>query len=191
MSEYKVKGLSSPALVGYAGIPNMLVHGFDMHRVYLSCPGDLDADKQLCREVIGEINEAQAMPANILLVSVGLPQEGAVEQFRAAVADNIRQCAYFIQVFQDDWGPRNLSRKLFYLACDARGDESLPMKEVVVFLKGAPRETDPEILAFRKELAELSDVLVFHFDTPDAMRRQLHEVASAWVNHIQAAAANA
>jgi hypothetical protein len=163
----------------------MLKHGFDMHRVYLSTPGDLDAEKQLCREVISETNEQSAMPSKILLVSVGLPDEGAMEQYRSAVSENIRQCRYLVQVFQDDWGPKNLGRKMFYLAYDGRHDESLPMREVVVFLKDAPRERDAEILAFRKELEDLDDVRVFHFATADALREQLREVTAAWVDDIR------
>src|ERR1039457_1415940 len=50
----------------------------------------------------------------------------------------------------------NLFRKMFYLAIECRDDATLPMQDVVVFLKAAPRETDPEILAFRKELEEQS-----------------------------------
>lgn len=173
----------------------MIVHGFDMHRVYLSAPGDLEAEKQLCRSVISETNQEEAMPAKILLVSVGLPEEGVIDQFRTAVSQNIRQCGYFVQVFEDDWGPKNLMRKMFYLACDARGDEALPMRDVVVFLKDAPRETDAEILAFRKELTELADVRVFHFHTADEMRGQMRMVTSGWVRQIQestsAAAASA
>ena len=169
----------------------MIVHGFDMHRVYLSAPGDLDAEKQLCREVVSETNEHEAMPASILLVSVGLPQEGLVEQFRTVVADNIRQCEYFIQVFEDDWGPRNLMRKMFYLAYERRSDETLPMREVVVFLKDAPRETDAEILAFRKELAELSGIRLVHFRTADEMRRELRPVTSGWVQQIKESSASA
>jgi hypothetical protein len=162
----------------------MLVHGFDMHRVYLSAPGDLDAEKQYCREIISETNAALAMPEKILLVSVGLPQEGVVEQYRAVVSDNIRQCTFYIQVFQDDWGSKSLGRKLFYLAYDGRGDENLPMRDVAVFLKEAPRETDHEILAFRKELADLPDIRVFHFSNAAQMKDQLREVTTGWVRDL-------
>lgn len=169
-------------------IPTMLVHGFDMYRVYLSAPGDLDAEKQLCRSVISETNESDAMPSKILLVSVGLPQDGLVEQFRGVVADNIRQCTYYVQVFEDDWGPKNMMRKMFYLACDGRGDAALPMRDVVVFLKDASRETDPDILAFRKELLELADVRVVPFKTSDEMRAHLREITAGWVRQIRESA---
>ncbi len=157
-----------------------------MHRVYLSSPGDLEPEKQLCRKVISEVNERLAMPAKVLMVSVGLPQEGAIDQFRSAVADNIRQCRYYIQVFQDDWGPRNLGRKMFYLAADGRADESLPITDVVVFLKDAPRETDAEILAFRKELEELDGIRLFHFKDEATMAEQLRPVIEGWCGDILA-----
>ena len=163
----------------------MLVHGFNMHRVYISAPGDLEREKQLCREVISEVNEAEAMKDKILLVSVGLREDGAVEQVRGPVADNIRQCSYFIQVFEDDWGPKNLMRKMFFNAFEAREDESLPMREMVVFIKDAPRETDQEILAFRKELSDLPDVRVFSFQRAEEMREKLKETTLRWVEQIR------
>ncbi len=165
----------------------MIVHGFDMYRVFLSTPGDLAREQQTCRAAISEANEKEAMPLKILLVTVGLQQDTQIEGFRAAVADNVRQCTYFIQVFQDDWGPRSLFRKMFYLAAECRDDNSLPMREVIVFLKDAPRETDPDILAFRKELEERQDARVFHFDKPYTLSEQLREVCRRWVQEIAAA----
>ena len=164
----------------------MMLHGFDMHRVYLSAPGDLEAEKQLCRAVISDVNETDAMKDQILLVSVGLREEGAVEQIQGPVADNIRQCAYFIQMFEDDWGPKNLMRKMFFVACDGLADEALPMREVAVFVKDAPREIDPEILAFRQELTLVPGVRLFRFATVADMREPLRAVISEWVAQIRA-----
>ena len=163
----------------------MLVHGFDMHRVFISGPGDLAAEKEQCRAVLSQINEAEAMPGKILLVSVGLPNEALVESHRGPVADNIRQCAFFIQIFEDDWGPKNLMRKMFFLAYDSRADQALPMREVVIFLKDAPRESDPDILAFRKELADLPDVRVATFKTVAELGSALRAVASGWVVRLK------
>ena len=165
----------------------MLKHGFDMHHVFLSAPGDLERERDICRAAISEINENEAMPSKILLVSIGLPSTSLIVDFRAAVAENIRQSAYFVQIFEDDWGPKNLYRKMFYLAAECRDDPAFPMQEVVVFLKAAPRETDPEILAFRKELEDREDVRVFHFDKPESLKAQIIEVSSAWVRSILSA----
>src|ERR1019366_6733071 len=167
----------------------MLKHGFDMHQLFLSAPGDLEKERDACRSAISEVNSAEAMPLKILLVSVGLTCDDHVVGFRSAVADNIRQSAYYVQVFEDDWGPKNLFRKMFYLAIECRDDPALPMREVVVFLKDAPRETDHEILAFRQELEERQDVRVFHFDKPDSLKAQFTELAAQWVRSILAAPA--
>lgn len=162
----------------------MLKHGFDMHQVFLSAPGDLEKERDASRAAISDVNAAEAMPSKILLITVGLTSDEQIVGFRSAVADNIRQSAYFVQVFEDDWGPKNLFRKMFYLATECRDDAALPMQEVVVFLKAAPRETDPEILAFRKELQEQPGVRVFHFDKIENLKAQLRQVSGEWVHQI-------
>jgi hypothetical protein len=162
----------------------MMVHGFDMYRVYLSAPGDLQKEMTACRDAIADVNQDLAMPAKILLVSLGLTNDDQITGYRSAVSDNIRQCTYFIQVFDDDWGPRNLFRKMFLLALDCREDRSLPMREVIVFLKAAPRETDPEILGFRKELEEIPGIRILQFETPEGMKSQLSEVCEGWTRGI-------
>src|SRR5579884_1912086 len=80
-------------------------HGFYMYRVFISAPGDLDADRDDCRAAIAEVNEKQAMPRRMLLVSVGLQSDEQILGYRAAVAGNVRAATYYIQIFADDWGP--------------------------------------------------------------------------------------
>jgi hypothetical protein len=162
----------------------MMTHGFDMYRVFISTPGDLLMEQDTCREAISEVNEKEAMPRKVLLVSVGLREHGQVEGFRSAVAENVRECSYYIQIFEDDWGPKNLFRKMFFLATECVGDATLPMREVVVCLKDAPHEIDPEILAFRKELQEQQNVRVLRFDKPANLGEQVREVCEQWVQSI-------
>src|SRR5208337_1514160 len=95
---------------------------------------------------------------------------------------------YFIQVFEDDWGPRDLFRKLFLLAVECRNDASLPMREVIVCLKGAPHESNAEILAFRKELEERQDVRLFHYKSVDELKAVLSEVGNGWALSLIASA---
>ena len=159
-----------------------------MYRVFISTPGDLGRELEVCRAAISQVNEQDAMPRKILLVAVGLPNNDQIVGYRAAVADNIRQCTYFIQIFEDDWGPKNLFRKMFYLAEECRDDASMPMREVILCLKDAPRETDPEILAFRKELEERTDVRIVRFDKPHDLSGQLLPVCRGWVEKIVASA---
>jgi hypothetical protein len=170
---------------------SMLKHGFDMYNVFLSAPGDLEREREACRGAISEVNAGYAMQSKILLCTVGLNNDGSIAEFRSAVSENVRQSAYFIQIFEDDWGPRNLFRKMFQLSVDCRDDSGFPMQEVVVFLKAAPRETDPEILSFRQELEGRSDVRVFHFEKPENLKAQLMEVAREWVGSIIASTSDA
>jgi hypothetical protein len=168
----------------------MLKHGFDMHRVFLSAPGDLERERDACRSAIGDVNSAAAMPAKILLVTVGLTTDDGIVGYRSAVAENIRESAYYVQIFDDDWGPKNLFRKMFFLAAECRDDPSFPMKELVVFLKDAPRETDPEILGFRQELREQPGVRAIEFDNLETLKTHLQQVSSEWVRQIIAAGEN-
>jgi hypothetical protein len=159
-------------------------HGFDAYRVFISSPGDLDPDRQACHDAIAQANEATAMPAKVLLVSVGLRDNGQIAGNRSIVSDNVRWSTYFIQIFQDDWGPRDLFRKLFLLAVECREDASMPMREVVVCLKDAPHETNAEILVFRRELEERRDLRVFRYGSMDELRTQLADVCNGWARAL-------
>ncbi|MBZ5603102.1 MAG: hypothetical protein LAO79_12435 [Acidobacteriia bacterium] len=165
----------------------MLLHGFDMYRVYLSTPGDLAREQDVCRAAIAEVNDQTAMPRKILLVAVGLREEGQIVGHRSAVAENVRMCSYFIQVFADDWGPGALHRKIFDLALECRDDAELPMREVIVCLKSAPRERDPAVLALRQELENSPNVRVISFEKAADLKTQLLEVCGQWVRDIMAA----
>ena len=159
-------------------------HGFDAYRVFVSAPGVLEPDRQACQDAIAHANETTAMPSKVLLVSVGLRENSQVEANRSIVSDNVRWSAYFIQIFQDDWGPRDLFRKLFLLAVECRDDKAMPMREVVVCLKDAINETNPEILAFRKELQDRQDVNVLEYRTADELKAHLTQVCQGWAHNI-------
>lgn len=171
-------------------------HGFETYRVFISTPGDLEPDRQACYDVVSEANETTAMPAKVLLVTVGLRENEQIVGSRSIVSENVRWSSFFIQLFQDDWGPRDLFRKVFLLAVECRDDASTPMRDVVVCLKNAPNETNAEILAFRRELEELQDLRVLRYSTVDELKEQLTAVCNEWAKAaidagIDAAAAGA
>lgn len=159
-------------------------HGFDSFRVFISAPGDLEQDRQACYDAISEANESTAMPAKVLLVSIGLRDNEQITGSRSITSDNIRWSTFFIQIFQDDWGPRDLFRKLFLLALECREDAAMPMRELVVCLKDAPRETNPEILAFRKELENYQDLRIFRYSGVDELKAQLKDVCDGWAREL-------
>ena len=164
-------------------------HGFDSYRIFISAPGDLEPDREACHGAISQVNETTAMPAKVLLVSLGLRDNEHIVGSRAIVSDNVRWSAYFIQIFQDDWGPRDLFRKLFLLAAECRDDAAMPMRDVVVCLKNAPHETNPEILAFRKELEERQDLRILRYAKPEELKAQLIDVCEGWSRELIASGA--
>jgi hypothetical protein len=166
-----------------------MAHGFDDYRVFISAPGDLESDRQACCGAISQVNGDTAMPARILLVSFGLRENAQIEGSRAIVSDNVRWSSYFIQLFQDDWGPRDLFRKLFLLAIECRDDPAMPMREVVVCLKSAPHETDERVLAWRRELEGRTDLRVIRYDRLEEMQARLEEIGTEWARELIAAGA--
>ena len=75
------------------------------HPAGVQTAGNLEREQQTCREAISEVNEKEAMPHKALLVTVGLLHDDQIVGYRSAVADNIRQCAFFIQVLRTIGGP--------------------------------------------------------------------------------------
>jgi hypothetical protein len=161
-----------------------MAHGFRDYRIFISAPGDLEPDRQACHDAIAEVNKTTAMPAKVLLVSVGLLDDGHISGYRAIVSDNVRWSRFFIQIFQDDWGPRDLFRKLFLLAVECRDDATMPMRDVVVCLKDAPDETSAEILEFRRELAGRADVRVIRYKDAEELKAQLTGVCNGWAEDV-------
>lgn len=157
-----------------------MIHGFDDFRIFISAPGDLERDRDACHEVIAEVNSDVAMTAKVLLVTVGLRDQGQIESHRGVVSENVRWSAYFLQIFQDDWGPRDQFRKLFLLAIECRDDPSMPMRDVVVCLRDAPHETDSAILSFRKELEERRDLRVVRYTNLNELKARFAEVCEGW-----------
>jgi hypothetical protein len=168
--------------VSYSG-PSM-PHGFDAFRIFISSPGDLERDRDACQEAIAQINESTAMPEKVLLVSVGLRDNEQISGNRGITSDNVRWSAFFIQIFQDDWGPRDLFRKLFLLALECRDDQAMPMREVLLCLKDAPQETDREILAFRKELEDRQELRIVRYSSVDELKKQLMNVCEGWAREL-------
>jgi hypothetical protein len=161
-----------------------MAHGFDAYRVFISAPGDLDTDRQAAYDAVSRANESVAMPAKILLVSVGLRDNEQISSFRGVVSENVRWSAFFIQVFQDDWGPRDLFRKLFLLALECRDNASMPMRDVVVCLKDAPQENNPDILAFRKELEDQPGGRLFRYSRSEELPEYLEGICGEWAQSL-------
>jgi hypothetical protein len=101
----------------------------------------------------------------------------------------VRWSSFFIQLFQDDWGPRDLFRKLFLLAGECQADAEQPMRDGVVFLRDAPGESNAEILAFRRELEEQQLFRVYRYGSPTEIRAHLEPLCEEWLRSLNIAGA--
>jgi hypothetical protein len=120
----------------------------------------MEAERNVFYSVIGQFNEAAAMPEGILFVPVTLTNVRDKRPLQYAVDENIRDCSHYILLLADDWGPveRNF-RNDYQLALGCLADPALPMRSVGVLYKkqasGLPRaEGLPEPYATFSTLGE-------------------------------------
>jgi hypothetical protein len=130
---------------------------YAMHRVFCAAAGDLEPERRAFYDVMAELNEAEAMPRDILFVAVSIPMETFDKRpFQAAISENIRDCRYYIQVIEDSWGPpeKNFERD-YALAAQCAADPEMRMEGLAVFFKKplVPHQMDPRVVEFKQQLA--------------------------------------
>jgi hypothetical protein len=149
-------------------------------RVFCAAPGNLGTETLLFHEAVAECNTSCGLAAGCLFVplTVSLKQKG-----QAAVDDNIRSCEYYLLVLDDTWGPPGKSFAHDYrLAQDCRGDDRLPMREVVVFLKETPPAgVEADLERFRKAISEGSSPRHYVFREPREFQSQVRALLSGWL----------
>src|SRR5690348_4019000 len=128
---------------------------YQMHRVFCATPGDLEEERQAFYEVMAELNQEEAMPRGILLVSLSIvPYVTDKRAFQGAVSENIRSCRYYVQVLEDTWGPpqKNFERD-YALALRSVSDPELPMQDAAVFFKKPllPHRVEPEVQQLKEQ----------------------------------------
>jgi hypothetical protein len=136
-----------------------------MHRVFCATPWEMEAERVRFYDVIGEFNEAAAMPKGILFVPVTLTNVRDKRPMQYAVDENIRDCRHYILLLTEDWGPveRNF-RNDYQLALHCAADPNLPMHSFAVLAKKQPSgpplaEGLPEPQAQFSTLAEFDGCL--------------------------------
>ena len=150
---------------------------YRMYRVFCATPSDSQADLEDERhafyEVVGDLNEAEAMPDGILFVPVSvLPNLTSLIAFQPSVDENVRACTFFVQVLQHTWGPptRNFEHQ-YQLATQC-------CKSVSVMVKapnGLPVE--PSVAGFR----ESQNPPIVDFQSLDDFRTALRSQLSDWL----------
>ena len=84
---------------------------YAMHRIFCATPGDLEEERLAFYKVMGDFNEAHAMPRGVLFVSISIvPYGGDKRVYQGAVSENIRSCRYYIQVLANSRLSKSMAR---------------------------------------------------------------------------------
>jgi hypothetical protein len=166
---------------------------YQMHRIFCATPGDLEPERQVFYDAVGDFNGVCSMPRGLLLVSLSLPGTTFDKRpYQAAVGENVRSCRYYVQLLEDTWGPpeRNFERD-YMLALRCLDDPAMPMQDVAVFFKKplVPHQEDPRVREFREQ--RRSEGRLLEFDSPEQFRHLLEGVLSGWLATLSPVAAGA
>ena len=166
---------------------------YQMYRVFCGAPGDLEQERQAFYQAVGDFNEARAMPQNILLVAVSLPDTTLDKRpYQAVLGENIRACRYYIQLLEDTWGPpqRNFERD-HALALACADDPEMPMKEVAVFFKKPllPHQVEEGVRELKA--SKQAQGTYAEFATAAELARLLEPLFERWLSTLAPAAASA
>jgi len=103
---------------------------YRMHRVFCATAWELEGERLAFQDVVGEVNEQEAMKRGLLFVPVSLINLRDKRPYQYAVDENIRACHYYMLAVSDGWGPpeRRFERD-YRLAIACRQDPALPMRE--------------------------------------------------------------
>src|SRR5580704_14903416 len=105
-------------------------HGFEIHDIFCSTPGNLSKELEVFHAVVGEVNEAVGMPHQALFAPLCLKTNNLIFIAGDAAKDNIRYCSFFVQILQDSWGPVGLFRELYDVAAACLKED-----RIAVFVK--------------------------------------------------------
>jgi hypothetical protein len=164
---------------------------YSMYRVFCATPGNLEQERQVFHNVIAQLNENAAMPDSALLVPVSiLPNMVDTLFFRSVIEENIQDCAFFVQVLDETWGPsaRNFQWK-YDLACKLKGDPDSLMLDVAVFFKERDeRQVEDAVRELKASLHDSSGSVLYHFESIEQFKEQLRLQLSAWLRNLTASA---
>jgi hypothetical protein len=87
-------------------------------------------------DVVGRLNESDAMQRGVLLVPVSLANIRDKRPLQYAVEENIRSCRHYLLVLSDGWGPPERDLKPDYdYALESIANPESPMQSVAVIAK--------------------------------------------------------
>jgi hypothetical protein len=108
-------------------------------RVFCATAWELEGERRVFYDLIGEFNEQHAMKHGLLYVPVSITNTPDKRPYQYTIDENIRDCRHYILAIDEDWGPkeRNFERD-YRLALECQASPSLPLKGTAILLRTRP-----------------------------------------------------
>jgi hypothetical protein len=171
---------------------------YKLHRVFCATPGNLEPERQAFHDVIGQVNEAEAMAKSILFVPVSIvPNMVNKLALQPMVEANVEWCTFFVLVLQNTWGPPGKNFEAEYnLARRLKSDPDAEMKGVSLFFKAADGlQVDPAVLQLRSSMHSRQDHAAhdfasydfasYEFASMEVFKEQLRVQLTAWMRMVE------
>jgi hypothetical protein len=153
-----------------------------MLRVFCATSWELEAERGLFYDVVGQFNETQAMRSGILYVPVSLTNIRDKRPYQYALDENLRDSRHYILAVTDGWGPPERNFESDYrLAVECRQDPALPMKGIEILLRyrpGAPPPFAAELSAAGLNPRRFADAAEFQKEVGELLAGWLPEDAA-------------
>lgn len=168
-------------------------------QVFLASPGGLEPERQACRDVFREHNEAAALEhRSFFYVHAWEDVPGGVGRAQGRINPRMAGCDYAVVMFHDRWGSPTSenseytsgTEEEFYRAIELLADATSEMRDMLVLFKDveAARMRDPgddltKVLTFRSMLEQPnSKGLMFEtFDSEASLRHKIGRKMREWL----------
>jgi len=156
---------------------------YRMLRIFCATSWELEAERGLFYDVLGQFNETQAMRSGVLYVPVTLTNIRDKRPYQYVLEENIRDSRHYILAVNDGWGPpeRNFEND-YRLAVECGLNPSLPMKGTEILLRHRPAAPSPfaaELAAAGLNPRSFADVAEFQKEVVQLLAGWLPEDAAA------------
>lgn len=163
--------------------------------IFIGSPGDLQAEREIARNVIDRINKRIARHLGVQVELRGwedtLP---GYSRPQAVINEDLKECDMFLGLLWQRWGTRPSEdgeytsgfEEEYYLALELR--EKGEMQEIMLFFKDMsedlrhdPGEQASKVIEFRHSVEAKREVLYSTFDTPEAWKEVLYDILAEYL----------
>jgi hypothetical protein len=152
---------------------------YKMLRVFCATSWELEDERQAFYDVVGSVNETEAMKLGVLYVPVSLGNCADKRPLQHTVNENIRAVRHYLLAIDEDWGPKERSFERDYrLAMECAADPTMPMSELRILIRRQP-DGSPAPFGATLESAGFSKI---DYGTVDEFKQIVSGLLCEWLS---------